>query len=376
MKAILIDDERLALDYLEYQLRNMPDVQITGKYMDPHSGKAHILREETDVVFLDIHMHGLNGIELAEQLLECKPGINIVFVTAYDEYAIKAFELNAIDYVLKPLGAERLENTLKRVRERVSAAPESITSAEQPLRLKLFNQVELEMPEHTKILLRWRTSKAQELFLYLVQHQGQQVRKFTLTDLLWPESDADKAASLLYSAIYQIRKTLAPYDRYIKLLNAADGYILNLDNVVLDTKEWENRIQSLPPLSESSMEDYEKLIWPYPGDYLRELDYWWSENERIRLKTLWVKSMTQLAEWHRSREQYTKSIEYYEEICNHHPHAEEGYYTLMQLYARQQIPSAVHRRYRMLDNMLMDEFNERPSPYVTEWYQEWAKNEE
>src|SRR5690606_2041089 len=106
MKAIIIDDERLALNYVEYQLQQITDVQIVGKYTDPHLGKEHVFRESVDIVFLDIHMYEINGIELAEQLLERKPRMNIVFVTAYDDYAIKAFELNAVDYILKPVGAE------------------------------------------------------------------------------------------------------------------------------------------------------------------------------------------------------------------------------------------------------------------------------
>ncbi|MGF9905254.1 response regulator [Brevibacillus porteri] len=78
-------------------------------------GKRAIEKNEIDIVFLDIQIPKLNGIELAEQLLEVKPQLQIVFVTAYERYAIKAFELNALDYVLNPVGKQRLQNTMKRI---------------------------------------------------------------------------------------------------------------------------------------------------------------------------------------------------------------------------------------------------------------------
>lgn len=375
MKAVLIDDEDLALKYMEYHLRSIPDVQIAGMYRDPKSGKDYILREEVDVVFLDIHMHEINGIELAEQLLANKPGINIVFVTAYDEYAIKAFELNAIDYILKPLGAERLDRTLQRIRERLSEASERISSKDGQLHLKLFQQVAIETAELRSGPLRWRTTRAKELFLYLIQHRGQLVRKAILTDMLWPEMDSYKAASHLYSTIYHIRKSLEPYGNHFQLINASEGYQLNIENVLIDVELWENRIQSLPPLSDETLQEYENLVGAYPGDYLRDSDSWWAESERTRLRTLWVKSITTMAEWCLQREKHAKAAEIYVEICKHQPYAEEGHFALMKIYAHLKNQYSVHRQYRTLKQLLMEEFNEQPSPYITEWYRQWEQSE-
>src|SRR5690606_6020922 len=111
MNVILIDDEELALNYLEYRLKELPGIRILGKYKDAHAGKAHAVSEEVDAVFLDIHMSQLNGLELAEQILESKPSSNVIFVTAHSDYAIQAFELHAFDYILKPVGKERLAKT-------------------------------------------------------------------------------------------------------------------------------------------------------------------------------------------------------------------------------------------------------------------------
>lgn len=117
MKVILIDDEELALDYFEHQLKSLSDFEIIGKYTNPLEGKKAIEEQDVDLVFLDIQTPELNGLELAEQLLQKKPILPIIFVTAYDEYALKAFELNALDYLLKPVSKNRLLKTIQRIEQ-------------------------------------------------------------------------------------------------------------------------------------------------------------------------------------------------------------------------------------------------------------------
>ena len=128
----------------------------------------------------------MNGIELAERLLEHEPGLIVVFVTAYQEYAVKAFEVNAIDYILKPVRFDRLSKTMNRI---INSNTVSFYHADslKPLKMTLFKQVmieELQTAGHFS-LIQWRTTRAQELFLYLLQHRGQLVRKSFIVDSLW-----------------------------------------------------------------------------------------------------------------------------------------------------------------------------------------------
>ena len=99
----IIDDEPLALQYLSFLLSQMDDVNLVGEYSEPKELIQDLHTIKVDAVLMDIQMPGILGIDLAEQLLAIQPEIEIVFVTAYEEYAIKAFELNALDYILKPI---------------------------------------------------------------------------------------------------------------------------------------------------------------------------------------------------------------------------------------------------------------------------------
>lgn len=372
MKVILIDDERLALNYLEHQLLKISDVNIIGKYVDPLIGKEKIVREEVDVVFLDINLPEINGLEFAEQMMAIKPMLIIVFVTAYDEYAVKAFELNAIDYVVKPIGIERLMKTMQRIDERRTLLSGIAPQPIRLIRMKVFRQLSIEAADQQFLPMQWRTTKAQELFIYMLQHRGHLVRKSVLIDLLWPEYETSKVFSQLYTTVYQIRKSLLQYGDRIQLLNANEGYILKLEGISLDLEEWENYIHSGPPITSDTIDHYKKIHALYAGDYLQEYDYWWAESERQRLKLIWLHTSYQMAAWYYESNHIDKAIELYIEICTRQKHAEEAHFALMKIYAAMNNHLSVNRQFRLLTSQLMEELNEQPSPYITEWFNNWS----
>ena len=104
-KAIIVDDEKLAREDLKALLKDYPEIEITGEAGSVKEAAALIEKEHPDLIFLDIQMPGKSGFEL---LNDIRIEASIIFVTAYDEYAIKAFEVSAQDYLLKPVNKERL----------------------------------------------------------------------------------------------------------------------------------------------------------------------------------------------------------------------------------------------------------------------------
>ena len=112
MKALLIDDERLARTELRRLLEKHPEIEIAGEARNAEEALDQIGRLEPELLFLDIQMPGCNGFELLEKL-ERVP--MVIFTTAYDEYALKAFEVNALDYLLKPVAPDRLAAALARI---------------------------------------------------------------------------------------------------------------------------------------------------------------------------------------------------------------------------------------------------------------------
>jgi two-component system LytT family response regulator len=122
IRVLIVDDEAPARDKLRRWLTEQPDLALVGESADGLAAAAAISKLQPEVVFLDIQMPGLSGLEVAAQLEPAGAPL-LVFVTAFDEHAIKAFDLNAIDYLLKPYDKDRLQKTLGRIRERRGAGP-------------------------------------------------------------------------------------------------------------------------------------------------------------------------------------------------------------------------------------------------------------
>lgn len=136
MKAIIIDDERLARKELTNLLAEFPEIEIVDEAVNADDAVEKIQQHDPDLIFLDIQMPDKTGFELLE-MLEKTP--LVVFTTAYDQFAIKAFEFNALDYLLKPIDTDRLSNVVKKVLDQsAKPAPAVVESSEK---LKSSDQV-------------------------------------------------------------------------------------------------------------------------------------------------------------------------------------------------------------------------------------------
>jgi two-component system LytT family response regulator len=184
LKAIIIDDESLARDLVRSYLGAYEEIEILGEFPDGFQGLKAINELQPDLVFLDIQMPKLTGFEMLE-LLD-KP-CNIVFTTAYNEYAIKAFEHNAIDYLLKPFSNERFHNALIKVKDRIS---NSVSSAEQIEKIKNHNDSSEELL--TRVVVKSRNKidviaidkikyfEAQDDYVMIYTNEGRYLKQKTM----------------------------------------------------------------------------------------------------------------------------------------------------------------------------------------------------
>jgi len=122
IRALVIDDEMPARSELCFLLEDFNDVKVVGESDNVRDAVALIKQLPVDVVFLDINMPGVSGIQLAEGLKTHPAPPEIVFVTAYTQYAVKAFELSVLDYLVKPVETKRLEQVLEKIRQRMAVA--------------------------------------------------------------------------------------------------------------------------------------------------------------------------------------------------------------------------------------------------------------
>lgn len=146
MKALIIDDEKHCSESLQFLLnKNHPEVEIAGEANDPFQAIGLIAVHKPDVIFLDIEMPHLNGFELLSKLENID--FEIVFTTAYDEFALNAFKVNALDYLLKPIGVDDLKKSIEKVKLRMM---ESLPNLEVKA---MLNNMNPRSNENSKIAL-------------------------------------------------------------------------------------------------------------------------------------------------------------------------------------------------------------------------------
>ncbi|RST72224.1 response regulator [Siminovitchia acidinfaciens] len=371
MRAILIDDEPLAMEHMEKLLKDIAVVEVIGKYLSPLQGLKAIMHEQPDVVFLDIEMPTISGIELAENIQSTCSNVHVVFVTAYDEYAVKAFELNAVDYVMKPIQRKRLNETIKRLQlfedtnvEKGESTCTGMICCFQTLRF-VWEGDELEA-----IDVHWRTTKAKELFAYLVHHRREPVGKEVLIDLFWAESEPEKGYAQLYAAIYQIRKTLASIGFDIEIKSREQTYMIDMQQIKVDIDEFE-RLEEIFNESHPELESVQKLLDLYSGDYLEKESYLWAESERERLRVFWLYFTQKTAEMLIQKKEHTKALLICQRVQALNPYSEEIYFMLMRLYDLLGERHFVEQQYHRLEDMLFEEYGTEPAPEISQWYQNW-----
>lgn len=372
MRAILVDDELLALQFLEKQLIKLNDIRVIGKFTFLDVNKEEKLINETDIVFLDIEMPETNGLELADLLLQMKPDLIIIFVTAFNEYAVEAFDLNALDYILKPVDTERLSRTLKRIEKSKPDKPTQIDSDNQILNVKLCNDLSFQIEDQDFKHIKWRTTRAKDLFLYLLHNEGQANHKAALVDLFWSDLPEDSGYSQLYTAIYHIRKTIKIFNDHFSLRSLHESYILEAKDVVIDVIEWENNLTNLNELTNTTINQWEETMKLYSEHFLKDYDMFWIQTERSRLEKIWIKTAFQIADYYKDTNQIENAEKWYLRIIHFKPEEEKAHLQLMKLYETLGLGLLIDHQFNMLEKISKDlEFE--INSYVKKWYVNWKK---
>ncbi|WP_058308512.1 response regulator [Gracilibacillus massiliensis] len=372
MNVCIFDDEPLAAEFLKHQLHNFNDINVLFTFTESLPDKTSNLFRDIDLVFLDIEMPEINGLELAEQITMYNPNIQIVFVTAHSQYALEAFEMHALDYLLKPVTVARLKKTLQRINKANSDIASNNKASSPQLLIKVLGDLEFQFNDkEAPQTINWRTAKSKELFLYLLQYEGKVVLKSEIIEALWEEVDIDKAFSHLYVSIYNIRQSLREMHDYIEITNQNGGYLLNFKNVSLDIKEWKKQLFHRPDLNIDNLSKYEEIMGLYRGSYLNSHDYLWLQADRFKLEETWLRYAKLMADCYQQNSLFEKAVAWYTIILENRPEDEQAAFSLMRIYAILQYRMLVDFQYKELKKSL-DELNLNMNPEITSWYNNWS----
>lgn len=269
-----MDDEPLALVNMEKKLKEFNSIEVIKSFTNVKDLLAEGPSLDFQVAFLDIEMPGMNGLEIARVLKEWNKNIHIVFVTAYRDYAVQAFEINSLDYLLKPISKARLETTINRIQELLHLEEKSTPTLikNKSLTIQCFGGF---VVLHDDKTIHWRTVKTKELFAFLFSNLNSHVPRDTVIDALWAETDYKKARVQLHTTVSYLRTTLSTLG-YLEVIQYANGcYILQLENFQCDAHILEHILNNKMETGKLDIEKAEALIQNYQGQYMATLDYPW-----------------------------------------------------------------------------------------------------
>lgn len=217
MRVLLVDDEKLQLTRLEESVKSVLPTADIASYTNPVLALNENKKQKIDIAFLDIEMPELNGIQLAKALKGINPKINIVFVTAFNRFALDAMKMHASGFVTKPVNEEKIFEEINGLRYPVELTPT------KKLQIKCFGNFEV---FHDGQPLKFAYSKSKELFAYLVDREGSAININELNAILWEEDHT----SYLRNLISDIQKTLAK-------VGASDVFIKRHNECYIDTSK-------------------------------------------------------------------------------------------------------------------------------------------
>lgn len=369
IRTILIDDERPALNNLERLLKDYDQIEIVGAYTDVTKVFEKIKKEKVHLIFLDIEMPKMKGIEAAEKILEIDSNVQIVFVTAYNDYAVDAFEVEAVDYVMKPIIKRRLDKTIERVIKRHKDIFQG-KDLEEENKILCFGNFEIKRGQEG---IKWRTSKAEEFTAYLVHHRGEFVHKSKIIEELWPDKDEKQATKLLHTNVYYVRNGLKSINLDQAIMYSNKMYKFDIDTMFSDIEEFNKVFKSYEVVTSKNIDILEKTIRLYKGEYLEDNDYCWATNEQARFNKMYINMLMKISDFYIGKRKYSKVVPYLEAILEKDPYIEEIHRKLLNAYINIEDYTNYKKHYKNIANDFKRELGVELSNMTKELYKNGIK---
>ena len=223
MKILLVDDEELQLLRLENACKKvMPESEFFSFTNPMKVVESNI---NFDLAFLDIEMPGLNGIQLAKKIKSINPKIKIIFVTAYNNYALDAYRVHACGYITKPVNENKIKVEIDELDNVINL------KSEKKLQVKCFGNFEI---FHNGSPVKFSYQKSKEVFAYLINREGSSINVNELNAVLWEEDHKSYLRNLI-ADIKQSLKSIDCEDVFVKKFN---GYSIDVNKIDCDAYEY------------------------------------------------------------------------------------------------------------------------------------------
>lgn len=325
MQAVIIDDEYPALDELTYLLRQR-GAEVIGAFTDPNEGFAFLTKQKPDAVFLDIDMPGINGIELGIKIQNLLPEIILVFVTAYSQYALEAFQAYPLDYILKPVDEERLDKTLEHIEKLLDKKEKALNTS---LFIRCFGT--LEVTAGNKVV-RFPTRKTRELLAYLICSADSPVYRDEIIRYLFGSEDDKKSANNLRVTLYRLRNALAEAGVGKDQLLIKDDYSLVVPDGICDFIDFARFVRKNASVDRDNLPQTVKICDSFSGRLLSDIDSEWGIEKREWVEIQAEKLLIKLSLHCMTLREMDQAEKYLLRLLQLNPYSEQAYSSLLHLF--------------------------------------------
>ncbi len=265
MRAIIVDDEPIMISSFVRLSRDIPDLQIIGRFEDPAEAFEFVKTASVDLAFLDVRMPVMNGIELAKKIREINPEILIVFISAYDEYIRESNQIGGDYYIVKPYKKEILEMVMDRLRL-------IARRQDREIYIQMFGKFNV-LRNGTPIPL---SGKAKEIFALVVSRRGKLISNREIFSIIWENrSYSNENMTVYYNALRRLKNTLKNEGIDNLLLSNHNCQMVNTELFDCDYYSWQD----------DDMQSRDR----FEGEFLSE--YSWGES--ILANIMWKESETE-----------------------------------------------------------------------------------
>ena len=364
MRVWLIDDEQPCLDELAWLLKEYSDLELAGMDTDPVRALETVRGQLPDVLFLDIDMPKISGLDLALQIQERCPTIIIIFVTAHARYALDAFITHPLDFLLKPVKRERLDDCITHLRKQYALLHPG-EAVQRSLLIRCFRTFEI----NSEIEIKWGTRRVRELLLYLIDRNGSPVSKAELLDVLFGGLNDKNTVHNLYMTIYRLKSLLYNLDPERKLIWLTEENALIVVSGICDYSDFLRFARENAVITEENYTEAEHVLSLFRGPYLEKESLEWAAESANEVETNYERIALGLVNCHTAAGRLVEAEHVLTSLILRNALCEEAYVLLLDLTLQNGSRDAYLSRYEQYARILKKELRLKPALRYREQYE-------
>lgn len=367
MKVLVVDDEPSMLLVMKRLLSKIEGVELVGSFRNAAEALDFVRESDVDLAFLDIQIAADNGLELARSMRFARVDLDIVFTTSHTDYAIEAYDVYPLDYMVKPISRQRLAQTISRAAGRRSGSAGELT----PDRLTVRGLGCFEASSKQAGTVKWISKKSLELFAYLLVNRGRSVGKVRILEDIFPDMPLKNAETYLNTAVYQLRKVLSLHGFKEMVISAQEHYRVDLDQAAVDFIQFEQDVVALSEINAANEAAAIELEKQFAGELFEDKSFVWAAVERERLAILYDSFARRLASWLLAKKRFREAAQIARRIVSRNEFEEESTLLLLSIFGAMGDRQSFHNYYEYYTQMLFQELGLQPSEKFRQLYEQY-----